>query len=66
MSRRRRRCCRRRCLPARPLLWLLPPAAAAQRATLQDKKAILDKVDCFIFDCDGALLSSAAARIWCP
>ena len=56
---------RRRCLP--PVLPPLPasppiavavasPAAAAQRATLQDKKAILDKVDCFIFDCDGALL----------
>lgn len=26
-----------------------------QRATLQDKKAILDKVDCFIFDCDGVI-----------
>ncbi|PRW33118.1 phosphoglycolate phosphatase [Chlorella sorokiniana] len=26
-----------------------------QRATVQDKKAILDKVDCFIFDCDGVI-----------
>jgi hypothetical protein len=34
---------------------LLSSAAAAQRATLDAKKAILDKVDCFIFDCDGVI-----------
>lgn len=27
--------------------------SAARRATLEDKKALVDRVDCFIFDCDG-------------
>lgn len=26
-----------------------------QKATLEDKKALIDKVDCFIFDCDGVI-----------
>lgn len=38
---------------ARSLLLLSP--SAAQRATAEGKKAILDKVDCFIFDCDGVI-----------
>lgn len=29
-----------------------PPSAGA---TLNDKRALLDKVDCFIFDCDGVV-----------
>jgi hypothetical protein len=30
------------------------PPPAAHRASVEDKKALVDKVDCFIFDCDGA------------
>ena len=30
-------------------------AAQAQRATLEQKRALIDKVDCFIFDCDGVI-----------
>ena len=37
------------CCPVRPGL------CAARRATLDDKKALIDKVDCFIFDCDGVI-----------
>ena len=34
---------------------LHPPSQAAHKATLEDKKALIDKVDCFIFDCDGVI-----------
>ncbi|KAI3431665.1 hypothetical protein D9Q98_004712 [Chlorella vulgaris] len=30
-------------------------ATRPQRASLEDKKSMLDKVDCFIFDCDGVI-----------
>lgn len=26
-----------------------------RKASLQDKKTLVDKVDCFIFDCDGVI-----------
>lgn len=32
-----------------------PSARPARRATLEDKRALIDKVDCFIFDCDGVI-----------
>lgn len=35
-------------VPALPL--------AVKKATADDLKALVDKVDCFIFDCDGELL----------
>ena len=43
--------------PARACLTRpLPlPSPAAQRATLESKRALIDKVDCFIFDCDGVI-----------
>lgn len=31
------------------------PGLTVKKATEEDKKALLDKVDCFIFDCDGTL-----------
>ena len=34
---------------------MLHPCTAAKRATLEDKKALIKKVDAFIFDCDGKL-----------
>lgn len=50
-------CCRRH-LPAEPLLPVplsgLSPSGSAG-ATLADKRSLLDKVDCFIFDCDGVI-----------
>lgn len=33
----------------------LPISFAARRASLEDKRALIDKVDCFIFDCDGVI-----------
>ncbi len=32
---------------------------AARRASEQDKQALVEKVDAFIFDCDGELLKLA-------
>lgn len=37
------------------LTALLRALAAVSKATAPDHKALVDKVDCFIFDCDGAL-----------
>jgi phosphoglycolate phosphatase len=30
-------------------------SAGPQKATIEDKKALIEKVDCFIFDCDGVI-----------
>jgi len=32
-----------------------PSTTGTRRATLDDKKKLIDSVDCFIFDCDGGL-----------
>lgn len=34
---------------------LIELCTTARRATNEDKKSLIDSVDCFIFDCDGEL-----------
>lgn len=44
-----------------PQLWLSPTlapppgASAARKASLEDKRSLIEGVDCFIFDCDGVI-----------
>ena len=39
---------------------------AAKKASVEERKALIDKVDCFIFDCDGERCSAGSSRalVW--